>query len=270
MNQVSQIYDQLFEFEKEKKSGEAYPIHKKLDFSKLEGVEGFEDITDLIFDLFPKGDCLRILDAGCGVGYSLTQICAGSHHWGLGISLSKKELTKAREIRERNGLGNKLAFRQLSFDDEMGGTFDVILAMESLKHAPSWRNSYKNLAAHLKVGGHFFVLEDYAATRMTEKAGTRFQELWSVPELYTEREFLSESNVNQLKLISRIELDQALDKKSAFMSKALARTTAFIASFIGKGKWKELLRIYEGGLWMDYLYARNKFRYRLLQFEKQG
>ena len=270
MNQVSQIYDQLFEFEKEKKSGEAYPIHKKLDFQKVEGGEGLVDITELIFKRFPEGECLRILDAGCGVGYSLTQICAGTQHWGLGISLSKKELAKAREIREQYGLGNKLAFRQLSFDDEMGGQFDVILAMESLKHAPSWRKSYKNLTSHLKVGGHFFVLEDYVAPRLAAKAGKRFQALWSVPELYTEKEFLLESRENQLKLIERIDLDQALDKKSASLSKIKARIAGLFSSFMGKGKWKELLRIYEGGLWMDYLYAKGQFRYRLLQFEKQG
>ena len=270
MNEVSQIYDQLFEFEKEKKSGEAYPIHKQLDFQKIEGAKGLEDITEFIFKLFPKGECLRILDAGCGVGYSLTQICSGTQHWGLGISLSKKELAKAREIRERNGLGNKLAFRELSFDDDMGGKFDVILAMESLKHAPSWRNSYRNLAEHLKEGGHFFVLEDYAGPNLPKKIAKRFQDLWSVPELYTEKEFLSESQKHEFKLIKSYELDQALAPKSAFLSRLLANLVGLLTAIGSKAKWRHLLRIYEGGLWMDYLYAKGHFRYRLFQFEKQG
>lgn len=228
-----------------------------------------DDITELIFQLLPSAEALKILDAGCGVGYSLIQICSQSGHSGLGISLSKKELEKARESRDKRKLGHQLQFRELSFDDDLGGPFDAIFSMESLKHAPSWRNSFKNLAAHLKVGGSFFVLEDYAGPKLPPKVGRRFQELWSVPELYTEKEFLTASQSNQLHLIKSYELDQALPQKSAFLSKFLASISRLLAFLSRKEKWKHLIRIYEGGLWMDYLYAKGHFRYRLFQFEKR-
>lgn len=268
LEQVSSIYDHLFEFEKDKGQGASYPIHKPLDFPIDQKSLGIEDISDLVLQFLPKRRKAHVLDAGCGVGYTLQKICKNPLYSGLGISLSQQELTLARSSAQQLGLEDRCSFKKLDFDQSFDQKFDLILCMESIKHSPDWRKSLGNLVKHLYADGAILIIEDLYRGDRLEKEAKRFQEVWSVPQLFSYQDVLDAMREMGAKLEKEIMLDEFVRKHPAWKSKLSAQlcqtASPLLAIFPAK---KQLLKIYEGALLMDYLYAKSLFSYRLLYFQ---
>ncbi len=180
---IEEIYNSLLDFESKSKKGEEllYPIHKKLQFSD----EKYKDISDWIIEHFAikKGDF--VLDAGCGVGYVLTKICSQLNCTGLGISLSQKEIEYAAKMSRKAGLADKITFEQKSFDEKFDKQFDVIIAIESLKHSGAIQNTIENLVAHLKPSGRIFILDDYATDSKFQFLKKQVGKFWAVDSFYS-------------------------------------------------------------------------------------
>ncbi len=195
---IGEIYNNLLDFESKakKKDGEKtlYPIHKKLQFSS----EKYNDISDWIIDNLQINEGDFILDAGCGVGYVLTKICSALNCNGLGISLSEKEIKYASENCIKTGLNEKISFEQMSFNKKFSRQFDVIIAVESIKHSISIQNTIENLVEHLKPGGRIFILDDYETNNRYQFLKSQVKKYWAVASFYsfkTVAEKLSELNL---------------------------------------------------------------------------
>ncbi|MEM6800542.1 MAG: methyltransferase domain-containing protein [Bacteroidota bacterium] len=268
LEQVSSIYDHLFAFEKDKGKGGAYPIHKPLDFPLEQKSLGIADISDLVLAFLPKRRKAHVLDAGCGVGYTLQKICTNPLYSGLGISLSQQELALARASVHQSGLSDRCSFKKLDFDQEFDQKFDLILCMESIKHSPDWRKSLGNLLKHLHADGAILLIEDFYQGNTLNEEEKRFQEVWAVPDLFSYQDVCSYMNERGVKLEQEKILDEYIRKHRAWKSKLSAQfckiSTPLFSLLPAK---KQLLQIYEGALLMDYLYAKSLFSYRLLYFQ---
>ena len=268
MEKVRNIYDRLFEFEKNKQQGQVYPIHKPLRFSEEEKTKGITDVSDLIIEQLPIGQELRILDAGCGVGYALLKLGKYPRISGLGISLSEKELQMAQESALGAGLANRFSFKLKSYDEDFQESFDVIFCIESLKHSPNWKKTLANLEKHLKVGGSIFLVEDYYSGNKSSYLSKSFQKSWSVPDMFSEEEMAKELAENRLKTIKKTNLDTLIWRKNVVSTYLMQQILGIILFFIPKNSLKTLLEIYRGVILMDYFYARNLLSYQLLHLRK--
>jgi ubiquinone/menaquinone biosynthesis C-methylase UbiE len=113
---------------------------------------------ELILQDLPKGK--RILDVGCGNGYS-TGIFAGHASYILGVDYSQDMIDRAR--REHGQTGNAEFEVQdvlnLSLPDK---SFDAAICQRCLINLTSWeaqRRAIANIARVLKPGGLFFFQE---------------------------------------------------------------------------------------------------------------
>lgn len=260
---IEEIYNSLFEFESKSKKGKSdeplYPIHKKLRFSE----EKYNDISDWIIDNLEINEKDYVLDAGCGVGYVLTKICNTFNCIGLGISLSKNEIEYAAKKSLEIGLANNVTFEQKSFDEEFVRKFDIIIAIESLKHSSSVQNSIGNLVSSLNPGGRIFILDDY-------ETGSRFQFLkkqvskyWAVDSFYSLSsviEKLVELNMNTdiIDFTSSVEYQR---KRFTGLKVFIGYTLLPIARLF---KLYKVYSIFFAGLCLERLYKKKAVEYKAI------
>jgi len=110
-----------------------------------------------------KPGLVRVLDLGCGVGGTLSQLARqpGLPIQGVGISISPAQIRLARRYALEQGLADRCTFldgnyMQLGFQP----CFDAAIAIESLIHAPDLAEVFRQIAAVLKPGGQLLICDD--------------------------------------------------------------------------------------------------------------
>ncbi len=257
---VKSIYDQLSSFESNRRFKGAYPIHKKLVFEDLE-------INDIYYWLIKtitvKENC-TILDAGCGVGYGSLLLSKALNASVLGISLSTTEINKATTFLAQKNTGANCRFLVQSFDDPFEQKFDLIVAIESLKHAPRVQETVQHLYQQLLLGGQLVIVEDlWNGDPITSQAQQLIDD-WSLAKLYTKNDYQIQP-IDQHS-IRYIKLDPFIPKKNKWKIRAQYLLTNMMAKF--QKKENNLHQIYRGGFILDQLYLAGKMSYQAIVISK--
>ncbi len=264
---VSHIYDALFRFENQRKGEGHYPIHKPIDFGRPD----LKDITDWIEQHITIPKNANILDAGCGTGYSLSQLCGKHNRTGLGISISEEEVQRANAAANQNQSQGKYEFKVHDYAKPIGDEFDTILAIESIKHAADIRVVCENLYSHLRPGGQLLILEDfYIPGKGKDSLSQTFMKHWSVKDMYTENFFIKTFESLGARQGELYDFTELVPQKSAWKTKFRIRLTQLLSKFFGDQEKKALMHIYIGALIMDYYYTIGAFEYKMLVIQKPG
>lgn len=262
--EVTSIYDSLFSFERKQKGEDSYPIHKKLSFD-----DGTKDITEWINRNIDISADAHILDAGCGTGFTLLELCKDNQRTGIGISLSEKEVESARLSSQKNKVSEKCQFKVHDYGKSLDEKFDAIIAIESLKHAPDLKSTLSNLAGLLKEKGKIIIVEDnYIEGKVKAHLGKTFMKKWSVQELYTLSFYEHQMNSLGLKKSFIQDFSSLLPKRNNMRNKVMISIIGFVSKILPQGEKKELMNILHGGLIMDHFYETGAFEYQLMVFEK--
>lgn len=265
---VENIYNSLFKFEAGKRA-KLYPIHKKLQFGNNVYFKGFNDISDWIVTNIKLNKSAKILDAGCGVGYVLLKLCRAYNCNGLGISLSNKEIEAAKANTTEQQLEKQCTFTVKNFDDLNGESFDLIIAIESIKHANNIEHTLKILRQNLKENGQIIIVEDYLSPAYSNHSLTKaFSYAWNVPIVYTESEFKNYCNKAQLFYTESVVLSSFLPKKNKILCYLKLLLLKASSKFALTTEKQTQLNIYKGALIMDYFYACGIFEYKLKVLQK--
>ncbi|MEQ8238800.1 MAG: methyltransferase domain-containing protein [Cyclobacteriaceae bacterium] len=248
MNQVTSIYDALFQFESNGKN-RPYPVHKKLK------LDAGPDILDWIKDLrlFHKGS--KVLDAGCGSGYSLAYFQRHFDIHGLGISISEKEIAFAQSWSK--SLDN-IRFEVRSFDDPLKDKFDIVLAIESLKHSVDLESTLKNLVQSLAEGGHMIIVDDFVIEN--SEMVSEQKQLWlanSFCDLKSIRNLLEKMNVQ---IVESHDFTENVALRGAIWLSILTSVTRLIR-LISPFKYRRNIDTFLGGLILEKLYRKGKVQY---------
>lgn len=104
-----------------------------------------------------------VLDAGCGIGGSSFFLTKKTGCRVVGISLSEKQVSKARDIAKKKNLNDKVVFgvmdfSQTSFPDK---SFDVVWGCESICYADNKEKFIKEAFRLLKPGGCLVVADGF-------------------------------------------------------------------------------------------------------------
>lgn len=155
-DRVKKYYDYTINLYKIFWHGDTRAIHYGIWDKKTKNLkEALLNTNKFLADQVNIKSSERVLDAGCGVGGSAFWLVKNKDVNVVGITLSEKQLEKAKDLQKRLGLENKTDFSlqdytKTNFPDS---TFDIVWAIESVCHAIDKRDFLKEAYRVLKTGG---------------------------------------------------------------------------------------------------------------------
>jgi cyclopropane fatty-acyl-phospholipid synthase-like methyltransferase len=108
----------------------------------------------------------RVLDAGCAHGGTSFWLATERQAEVEGITLVPRQAEHATQEAHRRGLNGQVNFTVADYRNTQmeAGSFDAVIALESLCHAPDKVNFYREAARLLRPGGRL-VIADYMRSR---------------------------------------------------------------------------------------------------------
>ncbi|WP_020526733.1 SAM-dependent methyltransferase [Flexithrix dorotheae] len=254
MKRLSQLYDQLFEFEAVKQT-KYYPIHKKLKFP---GKNNGYDLVDWLMEKleFRKGEF--VLDAGCGTGNTLFRLAKEKCVKGKGISISKKEIEFANSWRAKENLKGEVEFRETSFDAPLKTKFNKIIAIESLKHSEQIKHTMENLADAISQNGKFIIIDDFL--EIPSPIATKQKQLWNANGFVSLKEMIALLEENKAFEVVTYDLTSQVIQRP-FSKLIFMLFWVRNIRFFAFGKFRLNLDIYLGGLLLELLYHKQQASY---------
>lgn len=258
---MARLYDALHAFESRYRRG-AYPVHKRLRF---EG-SGANDIYDWILSKLALPDPGDMLDAGCGVGFGALRLAAGCTGNVTGVSLSADEIACAKANAIGEGVSHRVRFLRQSFDDVPRQSFDLVVAVESLKHSSDAARSVAALRAALRTGGRLVIVDDFYSGTQAAPEASALRGEWHLRRLYRESDYvagLSGGSWETIDLTDRVP--RAAPNWVRFKRAALGACLP-----LAPQTRREALSAFLGGLRLEELYARGKMAYKAIFFRDAG
>ena len=165
----------------------AYAIHRPL-LDRSTGEYSDRVVHDLIAAALTGIGEIDALDAGCGYGGTCLDL--GRKHGGrwLGITTNARQVRIARRNAGAMGLAKSVAFARRSYDTPLPHTFSLIVGIESLVHSSDPAATIANLAAHLRNGGCFIIVDDMLSENLSPKQSAdaaAFARHWRCPAMPT-------------------------------------------------------------------------------------
>lgn len=213
---------------------------------------------------------LAVLDAGCGLGGTLLFLHARLGARGVGITLSPAQAARATAAAAGRGVSHAVRFAVRDFDaplvDLLPDGSDLIVAIESLAHAPDPPATLARLGRALRPGGRLLVVDDAPADALADDDAdlVGFRRGWHAPRVLTDRALDQAIDRAGLARVHEVDLTPQLVGRrpgSLAVRLTLARAAWPLAALTPAA---ELADAVAGGLHLERLYARGAARYRLV------
>jgi SAM-dependent methyltransferase len=259
---VDLLYDALHACEARRRGAGGYPVHKTLSAARL----GHDDVYDWIIERVGPGSVRHALDAGCGVGYGSIRLAQRLGCRVTGVSLSEREVASARAAAQRLGVAATTDFRCASFDAVPRAAYDLVVAVESLKHSGDLALSLRALLAALVPGGLLAVVDDCYGGDGPLAVERQIAADWELARLYTLRDFLEPLAGAPYHVV---DLTRAVRRSGRLSIAARLLGVSMIRPFAG-ARAQRALRAFRGGLRLEQLYAAGAMSYQAIFVEAGG
>ena len=211
-----------------------------------------------------------VLDAGCGLGGTTFYLQARLGGRYTGITLSDTQCTRATAEAARRGLADVCHFAVRDYDadltDLLPSGVDLIVAIESLAHAPDPAATIGRLAARLRPGGRLLLVDDVPRDTLAwndaDYAG--FRAGWLCPAVATDATLAAALRQAGLAVCHDEDLTPRVPARRAATLAALLMATRAASAVLAPTPVGVLMGALLGGLRLERLYARRVVRYRLV------
>ncbi|WP_165778852.1 methyltransferase domain-containing protein [Leptospira perolatii] len=136
-----------------------------------------ERFTDLVLKYLTVPSGGHLLDIGCGAGKAAVRIAQDLGVKVTGINISNAQLKKAAKRAADASLSDKVTFAKV---DAMNlpmenGSFDAVLALQSMMHMSDRERVLKEAARVMVPGGNFVVTDFYLQAPMSKERSAAYQ-----------------------------------------------------------------------------------------------
>jgi len=201
----------------------------------------------------------RVLDAGCGIGGSSMWLAKNYGVTTVGISLSVRELEKARRYSTARGLQGQCSFEQqdflaTTFPDE---SFDIVWAQESSCHTLEKKAFTTEMFRVLKPGGRLVIEDWFRPARPyhpeDEKLFKDWLRGWAIEDIPTREEIVGDCHAAGF-------VDVRLDDITPYMLRSARRLYATTIALYPGAVLLRALRIRTEVLHANMVSARLQWR----------
>ncbi len=251
---VTSVYDRLIHFESKRRNS-PYPIHKRLSLPDA------DDVYALIAQGLELRPGSKVLDAGCGTGYGSRILASATGCQTHGISLSADEVAFARKHAAVREMAHQLSFSVTSFDSVTKAQYDLVVAVESVKHSPGLRDTISTLLGALRPGGRLIIVDDVLTGSPDRAVLERLQAAWALTRVYSEADFMPPMaaptpSVRDLTPHVRVRHRAAL----------WLRHQALKATRRLRGGEDDVFEIFQAGFDLEMLYRQRFMRYLMMSW----
>lgn len=219
---------------------------------------------------------LEVLDAGCGLGGTVFYLGARLDGRFTGITASETQRDRAVAEGIRRGLADRCRFLVHDYDADLGDLLpsgaDLVVAIESLAHAPDPAVTIGRLARALRPGGRLVLVDDVPRDALPDDDVdlVAFRNGWLCPAVAPDAVLATALAAADLAVCRDEDLTPRVPlRPRAALSRRLRlhRATAALLRLTPAGV---LLGALGGGLHLERLYRREMVRYRLIVARRPG
>lgn len=215
-------------------------------------------------------ESLRVLDAGSGLGG--TAFFLHSHLGGryVGVTLSPRQCERATNEAKRRGLSAACRFTVRSYDDDLRDVLpegaDLIVAIESLAHAPRPAGTVAHLAAFLRPRGRLAIVDDMPAEALRHDDAdlAAFRDGWLCPAVAKASTLRAALEAAGLVVAHDEDLTPLIPLRHPHALGRLVRLNRAMYAALRATPARVLLESMHGGLMLERLYRREMMSYRLI------
>lgn len=220
----------------------------------------------------PTHGNVEALEAGCGYGGTMFALQASLGGRWRGVTVSRSQCRIGRRSTYERGLTGAIALAHQSFDIPQPGSYNFIVAIESLIHSIDPAHTVRNLTQSLRPGGVMIVVDDMPEEKMTDRAArdlAAFKNMWRCPVMASAGVFASLFEANNCDVIDTRDLSDLMRPRSEpEISQALVEVG-------GRRRWRDrfgLRHVGEaeiGGLLLERLGRERAVRYTMMVARKR-
>jgi cyclopropane fatty-acyl-phospholipid synthase-like methyltransferase len=256
----------------------SFTMHKRLSAppgtdDKRRKTAGLEHVNNRLLEAAHLPPNPRVLDAGCGFGgtiFHLHSRLGGSYD---GLTLSRVQLRVARREARRRGIDADCRFHLQSYDAPVTGTYDAVVAIESLIHSRDLNTTIPNLAKGLRPGGLMVLLDDMAKVNLDSQAPDEARALrihWGCARYAMHEDYKKALNSASMNVIHEEDLTPQVQPRSAAVLDRLETTYQRLYKVMRLTSARTVLSAYIGGLALERLYLKEEVCYRLIVARNEG
>jgi len=253
---------------------DTFTVHRRLraDDGTVSGDVLHERIVEALRATAGAGTApsLDVLDAGCGLGGTTLFLHARLGGRYTGITLSDAQAARASAEAARRGVTEACRFVVRDYDADLSDLLpdgaDLVIAIESLAHAPDPAATVARLAARLRPGGRLLLVDDVPVDGLAHDdpdfAG--FRAGWLCPAIARESALTAAITAAELTVCHDDDLTPRVAARGAAMLMALTATSRAARFLLRPTPAGVLMGALHGGLRLERLYRRRLVHYRLI------
>lgn len=213
---------------------------------------------------------LDVLDAGCGFGGTIFAVHArlGGHF--CGITSSPTQAARATAEAGRRGVSDACRFVVRDYDTDLRDLVptgvDLIIAIESLAHAPDPGATIARLGSLLRPGGRLLIVDDVPRDHLPhdDPEYVGFRQGWLCPAVANDATLAAALARAGLRVCHDENLTPLMPQRGRVQLNLLAWLSRGAGVLLRRTPAAVLLGALHGGLRLERLYRRELVGYRLI------